>query len=165
VARLKTTRAESSGGVVVRGSPSGLEVVLVGRTEQGTWGLPKGTPTTGESREQTALRETREETGLDVRILEPIDCITYWFFLRHARVSKTVYYYLMEATGGDTSLHDPEYDRVAWFPVQTALSVMTYPNEAEMVRRAIELVRRRTTSPNELEPAEDQPGKRVGKEQ
>ena len=92
MAKMKTTRAESSGGVVVRGAPGAVEVVLVGRTEQGTWGLPKGTPKSGESREETALRETREETGLDVAIIEPIDCITYWFFLRHARVSKTVYY-------------------------------------------------------------------------
>ena len=96
-----------------RGKLTNLEVVLVGRTEQGTWALPKGTPKDGESREQTALRETREETGLEARILEPIDCITYWFVLRHSRVCKTVYYYLMIATGGDPSLHDPEYDRVA----------------------------------------------------
>jgi 8-oxo-dGTP pyrophosphatase MutT (NUDIX family) len=143
VAKLKTTRAESSGGVVLRGSPGALEVVLVGRTEQGTWGLPKGTPKPGESREQTALRETREETGLDARIIEPIDSITYWFALRHARVCKTVYYYLMVATGGDTSLHDPEYDRVAWFSTAEALRVMTYPNEADMVRRALVLVERR----------------------
>jgi 8-oxo-dGTP pyrophosphatase MutT (NUDIX family) len=143
VAKLKTTRAESSGGVVLRGSPGALDVVLVGRAEQGTWALPKGTPKPGESREQTALRETREETGLDARIIEPIDSITYWFALRHARVCKTVYYYLMVATGGDTSLHDPEYDRVAWFSTTDALRVMTYPNEADMVRRAVELVQRR----------------------
>jgi 8-oxo-dGTP pyrophosphatase MutT (NUDIX family) len=140
---LKTTRAESSGGVVLRGQPGTLEVVLVGRAEQGTWALPKGTPVLGESREQTAIRETREETGLDVRIIEPIDSITYWFMLRHTRVCKTVYYYLMAQTGGDTTRHDPEYDLVAWFPVHEALKVMTYPNEAEMVRRAIALVDRR----------------------
>src|SRR5216684_7032709 len=79
VAKLRTTRAESSGGVVVRGAPDALEVVLVGRVEQGTWALPKGTPKPGESRDQTALRETREETGLEARIIEPIDSITYWF--------------------------------------------------------------------------------------
>ena len=127
----------------MRGEPPNLEVVLVGRTEHGTWALPKGTPIEGESREQTALRETREETGLEARIVEPIDCITYWFVLRHSRVCKTVYYYLMIATGGDPSLHDPEYDRVAWFPIEPALAAMTYANEAEMVRRAVDLVERR----------------------
>jgi 8-oxo-dGTP pyrophosphatase MutT (NUDIX family) len=143
VAKQKTLRAESSGGVVYRGEPSAIEVVLVGRVESGTWALPKGTPHAGESRETTALRETREETGLDVRILEPIDSITYWFALRHARICKTVYYYLMVMTGGDTSRHDPEYDRVAWFPVEQALAVMSYPNEVEIVRRAVQLIERR----------------------
>jgi 8-oxo-dGTP pyrophosphatase MutT (NUDIX family) len=142
VARLKTTRAESAGGVVLRGGSGALEVVLVGRADPGTWALPKGTPVPGESREQTALRETREETGLEARIVEPIDSITYWFALRHSRVCKTVYYYLMIATGGDTSLHDPEYDRVSWFPTAEALRVMTYPNEADMVRRGLLLVDR-----------------------
>lgn len=140
---MKTSRAESSGGVVYRGAPGSIEVCLVGRAESGIWALPKGTPTKGESREETALRETREETGLQVRILEPIDSITYWFVLRSTRVCKSVYYYLMLAVGGDTSLHDPEYDRVAWFPVEEALRVMTYPNEVEIVRRAIQLIERR----------------------
>lgn len=143
MAKLRTTRAESSGGVILKGAPGEFEVVLVGRVESGTWALPKGTPKSGESREQTALRETREETGLEAQIIEPIDNITYWFVLRHSRVCKTVYYYLMAATGGDPSLHDPEYDRVAWFPVQAALKVMTYPNESDMVRRAVLLAERR----------------------
>jgi hypothetical protein len=46
----------------------------------------------------------------------------------------------MVATGGDTSRHDPEYDRVAWFTVDQALNAMSYPNEADMVRRAITMV-------------------------
>ena len=143
MARLKTTRAESSGGVVLRGEPTALEVVLVGRSEHGTWALPKGTPNPGESREQTAIRETREETGLEVRIVEPIDCITYWFIMRHSQVKKTVYYFMMIATGGDPSLHDREYDRVAWFPTDRALTLMTYTNEADMLRQAVDRVDRR----------------------
>lgn len=146
MARFKTSHAESRGGVIYRGDPDNLEICLVGRTESGIWALPKGTPYRGESREQTALRETREETGLEARIVEPIDSITYWFALRTTRVCKTVYYYLMIAVGGDTSLHDPEYDRVAWFPVAEALRVMTYPNEAEVVRRAVDRIARRASA-------------------
>jgi 8-oxo-dGTP pyrophosphatase MutT (NUDIX family) len=146
MARMKTTRAESAGGVVLRGAPGTWEVALVGRIEPESWALPKGTPKTGESREETAIRETQEETGLEVRILEPIDSITYWFVMRHVRVCKTVYYYLMAATGGDLSRHDPEYDRVAWFPVQEALKVMSYPNEVEVLRAALRLVDRRSNA-------------------
>ncbi len=143
MAKLKTARAESSGGVVYRRLDDTVEVVLVGRSQPGTWFLPKGTPQRGESREQTAARETREETGLDVRILEPIGSITYWFIANRTRIHKTVYYYLMEPTGGDLSRHDPEYDRVAWFPVTQAFKVLTYPNDADIVRRAARLIQRR----------------------
>ena len=143
MAKLKTARAESDGGVVYRGEGDNVEVVLVGRTERNSWFLPKGTPNKGESREETAVRETREETGLNVRILEPIRNITYWFMSGRTRIYKTVYYYLMVATGGDLSLHDPEYDRVAWFPVSQALAILTYSNDADVVRRAVDLIRRR----------------------
>jgi len=143
VAKLKTARAESEGGVVYRQRDGEIEVVLVGREAQGSWFLPKGTPLRGESREQTAIREVSEETGLEVRILEPITSISYWFMSGRVRIFKTVYYYLMVPTGGDISRHDPEYDRVAWFPIQQALAVLTYANDADVVRRAAELIKRR----------------------
>jgi len=143
VAKLKTARAESAGGVVFRRVDDTTEIVLVGRSEQGTWFLPKGTPQRGETREQTAVRETSEETGLEVRLLEPIGSISYWFVAGRTRIHKTVYYYLMVATGGDISRHDPEYDRVAWFPIDQALARLTYPNDAEIVRRAKNLIQRR----------------------
>jgi 8-oxo-dGTP pyrophosphatase MutT (NUDIX family) len=74
VARLRTTTATSAGGVVVR-FDSGRPQFVVGmrrRERGGTWTLPKGTPTTGETMEETAVREVGEETGLDVRITEPL---------------------------------------------------------------------------------------------
>src|SRR5215213_8188612 len=60
--RLKTVRDVSAGGVAFRRTPQGVEVVLVGRLEPERWVLPKGTPTRGESMEQTAVREVSEET-------------------------------------------------------------------------------------------------------
>lgn len=143
MAKLKTTRAESAGGVVYRRVDRTIEVVLVGRSEQGSWFLPKGTPRSGETRDQTAVRETSEETGLDVRIIEPIGSINYWFVAGRQRIHKTVYYYLMVPTGGDLSRHDPEYDRVAWFPIDQALAVLTYSNDADIVRRARRLIEQR----------------------
>jgi 8-oxo-dGTP pyrophosphatase MutT (NUDIX family) len=141
--RLKTMRAESAGGVVYRLEDGVVQVVLVGRTAQNTWFLPKGTPLPGEPREQTAARETHEETGLEVRVLEPIGSIQYWFVADRTRIHKTVYYYLMEPVGGDLSRHDPEYDRVAWFPIDQAIAVLTYANDADIVRQAAALIERR----------------------
>ena len=132
----------SAGGVVYRqaeGGPNGgLEVVLCGRRQAGTWSLPKGTPGQEETLEQTALREVQEETGLEVVIEESLGTIDYWFHRPPDRVRchKTVHYYLMAPRGGSLELHDPEFDDVEWFPVREGLQAMTYANEAEVVRRA-----------------------------
>lgn len=134
--RLKTATATSAGGVVYRRTRTGIDVALVGRSATGTWGLPKGTPLPRESLDQTALREVREETGLDVRLIAPLGAIDYWFVAEGTRFHKTVHFYLMEATGGDMSRHDPEYDRVGWFPIHVALRRMTYANERNIVAQA-----------------------------
>ena len=77
-------------------------------------GLPKGTPEPGESEVQTALREVREETGLEVESQGRIGSINYWFAdsKQDVRFNKTVHFYLMLPTGGDLSLHDDEFDAV-----------------------------------------------------
>jgi 8-oxo-dGTP pyrophosphatase MutT (NUDIX family) len=134
--RLKTVRDVSAGGVAFRRTPQGVEVVLVGRLEPERWVLPKGTPTRGESMEQTAVREVSEETGVQVRLIRPLLDIDYWFVLRGARHFKTVHFYLMEAIGGDTSLHDHEYDVAAWFPIGEALRRLAFANERAVLERA-----------------------------
>lgn len=127
----------SAGGVVLRRGRRGDEVVLCGRRDPLRWALPKGTPDPGETREQTALREVREETGLDVEIVRRLDSIQYWFLRTSdgARCHKTVHYYLMTPTGGDLSRHDDEFDFVQWFPLCQAIDAMTYPNEARLVEK------------------------------
>jgi 8-oxo-dGTP pyrophosphatase MutT (NUDIX family) len=132
----------SAGGLVYRSNDSELEVVVCGRNAPPVWGLPKGTPDPGESREQTALREVREETGLEVEIERFIDTIDYWFVRPSdgVRCHKTVLYYLMSATGGDVSLHDQEFDEVRWLPADQAVETMTYEDEVEIVKKGLSVV-------------------------
>lgn len=140
--QMRGSRAQvrdvSAGGVVYRrASDDGpVEVVLVGRIRPKRWALPKGTPVVGETLEGTAVREVGEETGLLVRIERPLDQIHYWFVWGGVRHSKTVHFYLMQMTGGDTANHDGEYDVVEWFPIGEALRRLSYPNEARIVDRA-----------------------------
>ena len=110
-----------------------------------SWSLAKGTPEPGETLEQTALREVQEETGLEVEIDTPLGAIEYWFTRREptTRYHKTVHYYLMVPVGGGIDLHDPEFDVVQWFPSEEALEVLTYANEAEIFRRALEVLGKR----------------------
>lgn len=129
-------RAVSAGGVVYRLNGNRIEFVICGRDSDGVWGLPKGTPDPGESLEQTAVREVTEETGLDVRVVDKLGVIEYWFSREGTRYHKWVHYYLMEAVGGDTSKHDVEYDRVELFSAEVALKKLTFKNEVEMAQKA-----------------------------
>ncbi len=127
--------AVAAGGVVIRRGDRGHEVVLAGR--DGTWVLPKGTPDGGETLEETAAREVREETGLDVRIVRPLGTIEYWFALPRQRVHKVVHFFLMEAVGGDPSHHDHEYEVVRWVPVGEARRLLTFDTYRLMLDRAL----------------------------
>lgn len=140
--RWKVVDVVSAGGIVYRRGPDGVEVVLCGRTEDGIWGLPKGTPEPGESLEETAVREVSEETGLEVRIEKKVGTITYWFARpdEGVRYHKTVHHYLMTATGGDVANHDHEYDVVAWMPASQALETLTYDNERNILHQALEAI-------------------------
>lgn len=140
--------AVSAGGVVWRSGESGIEVVLCGRTaehaarfgfsqkDQRLWVLPKGTPDEGESIEETALREVREETGLDVRLGEPLGKIDYWFVAKGQRIHKRVYHWLMDPIGGDIADHDSEFDDVTWIPIAEAIRAVTYANERHVLEEA-----------------------------
>lgn len=145
---LRVEDLVSAGGVVYEQAADGPRVVLCGRIEDGLWGLPKGTPVEGESIEQTARREVREETGLEVEIERPIGSIEYWFtrLERGVRFHKIVYHFLMKPIGGAIEKHDHEYDIVEWFPARAAVDRLTYRNEADLLRRALLLLPGGTSS-------------------
>ena len=147
---MPTTRARrtarvrdaiAAGGVVMRGAQDSLEVIVAGRESDRTWVFPKGTPDRGETIEETALREVREESGLDVDIVRPIGTIDYWFAVPGERVHKIVHFFLMTSSGGDTSRHDHEYDDVRWVPVADARRMLTYDTYRDMLDRAIDAAR------------------------
>jgi ADP-ribose pyrophosphatase YjhB (NUDIX family) len=127
-------RAESYGGVVVRDAGGVIQVAMI-RTrnlkDEPVWTLPKGMREEGESPEDAALREVREETGLDAEIVRALEPVTYWFVSTkdRARYRKTVYLYLMRSTGGDLSRHDGEVDEARFVPIAEARRLATYSTD------------------------------------
>ncbi|HVH53487.1 MAG TPA: NUDIX hydrolase [Actinomycetota bacterium] len=136
---MRTRSEVSAGGVVYRRSDEGVELVLAARrTRRGdlAWGLPKGLVEADETREQTAVREVREETGLEADVEASLGEIRYFYVWEGARVRKVVHFFLMRATGGDVSQHDHEMEDVRWFPLSIALRRATYKGEREVLQRA-----------------------------
>lgn len=132
----RTARATSAGGVVYRHSADGTEIVLAHRRNPSLWALPKGTPSSGETLEETALRETSEETGLRTVIEATIGPISYAFTRGSTRYLKTVHFYLMRPVGGDLGDHDHEFDEVRWVRLTEALKLLSYPTERSVVEQA-----------------------------
>ena len=131
---MSIERENSYGGVVVRDGKV-LVIAPAGRPEVTT--LPKGRGRPGESEEQTAAREVREETGIDVRVVERLGDVEYWYRRSGLRVFKTVGYYLCDYVSGDTADHDEEVDEARWMPLERARTELSYPGERRIIERAL----------------------------
>jgi len=137
--------AVSAGGLVIR-AVGGRPEIVVGRRKRErdgyVWSLPKGTPEEGETREETALREVREESGLEVRILSYFDAISYSFVRTGERIEKTVHYYIMEAIGGSFEQYDKEFDELRWVRMDEAVRLLDFQTESGLVQRAYDALTR-----------------------
>jgi 8-oxo-dGTP diphosphatase len=136
---MRTVREISSGGVVYRKHKGTIEVALIRVRDR--WGLPKGQVELGEGFQETALREVREETGLEGKIVAKLGDITYWYTNKTkqdeaVRIFKRVYFYLIRWLKGDVSRHDQEVEEACWFPMAEALKQIYYPTERDMVKKA-----------------------------
>ena len=140
---IPTQREVSAGGVVYRREGDGIEIVLASRrTRRGdlAWGLAKGGIEPGESREDAAIREVREETGLDATIEADLGDTKYIYVWEDVRIRKRVHFFLMRHVGGDVDDRDDEMEEIRWFPLERALKRAAYRGEREVLVRAAELL-------------------------
>src|SRR5215212_4469403 len=127
----------SYGGVAVRG---GDVLVITPAGRRRVTALPKGGPHAGETGEQTAGREVREETGITVEVGQPLGDVSYVYRRDGRRIRKTVHYYLCRFVSGSTDDHDHEVDDASWIPLEQALTTLSYPGERRLIARAMAMV-------------------------
>ncbi len=134
---MKSRNEVSAGGVVYRHSENGIEFLICKDAGYHRWVLPKGLIGKGETPEQAAQREVREETGITARLLEPLgEPEKYVYTARGVLVFKSVFYFLMEYQSGDEAQHDQEMESVAWFPFDEALVRLAYKGAKDILKHA-----------------------------
>src|SRR5918998_2875685 len=129
---MSTDVETSYGGVTIRGEEV-LVITPVGRRR--VTALPKGGAHRGESGEETAGREVREETGINVDMREPLGDVSYVYRRGGRRIQKTVHFYLCSFVSGSTDDHDHEVEDARWIPLQEARSALTYAGERDLIER------------------------------
>jgi len=143
---IPTELQVSAGGVVYREKISGVEVALIKVGPIIRWQLPKGLVDSGETPEQTAVREVREETGLVAKIESALEKIEYWYVsgskTGKVRYHKFVHFYLMKYRSGSTDDHDDEVLEARWVPIADGIGMLSFKSERELVEKARELIGR-----------------------
>jgi 8-oxo-dGTP pyrophosphatase MutT (NUDIX family) len=134
----------SAGGVVFRGEKGSVEVVIVAVGGQNRWQLPKGLVDAGENPEIAAVREAREEGGVQSEVVRLIETIKYWYAgldngIR-VRFHKRVHFYLLRYIAGDTKDHDWEVNEARWVPIDDATSQLAFDNERRVMQQARDLI-------------------------
>ena len=141
---MNTRERVSAGGVAYRAAEGSFEIAVIRSARESRWQLPKGIVDPGETNEQAAIREVREEAGIDCELLEKIDSIDYWYVDRWSaepvRVHKNVHFYLMKYLKGDIAHHDHEVDEVRWVPVEEAGKILAFSAEKQVVKKAKEMI-------------------------
>ena len=140
---VKTETQISAGGAAFRRTPAGLEVALISVGNPPRWQLPKGLIDRNETPEAAAIREVREEAGIDTITDALIEKVEYWYQATKAgervRYHKFVYFFLLWFQGGDVSDHDNEVNEARWFPADLALTKLAFRSERSIVEKATTL--------------------------
>src|ERR1044071_5937172 len=128
MSNILTEIQTSAGGVVYRRKGETVEIVIISVGAQNRWQLPKGLIDKGETSAEAALREVREETGIEAEIVELIDKVEYWYYSKGSskriRFHKYVHFYLLKYRSGNTEEHDREVNEARWVDIDAGQNML-----------------------------------------
>ena len=140
--KIPTQTQVSAGGVVFRRLDAlpAAEVALISVGAPPRWQLPKGLVDSGETPEVAALREVREEAGVEATVIEKLETVEYWYQATDAgkrvRYHKFVHFFLMEYVSGDVADHDHEVNEARWLEIGKALVLIAFKSERAVLEKA-----------------------------
>lgn len=127
-------REKSCGAIVYRMVNEKPQILLIKHKNGGHWSFPKGHIELNETEQETALREIKEETGLDVTLNEKFR--TSVAYRPKPDIDKEVVYFLAEASGGVLKKQESEISRAEWVDIETAQKIVTFDNDKMLVIKA-----------------------------
>src|SRR3954447_5865584 len=134
----------SAGGVVVREGEC-IAIVPTRRAADGSkvLALPKGHPDGRESAADAALREVREETGVEARLVEKLGDVRYWYMRGGGGIAKVVFFSLLDSVPGELDDHAHEVEHAEWIALEDAARRLTYQGERDMAGAGERVLSRR----------------------
>lgn len=133
---------QAAGGVVIRKEEKGYLFLMI-EDRFGHWSFPKGHSEEGEDLQETALREIKEETGIEGKIIAPLPPVVYKYDAEGRKGEKEVHYFLVEYTGGDIRPQTEEIGNVHWLSPYEAWDKQVnegYENNRPILERAFTLL-------------------------
>ena len=140
--RARAQRETSAGGVVYRRLADGAPLFLLIRDSYANWGFPQGHLEAGERAEDAALREVREEAGLnDLALRGRIDTIDWYFRFRGKLIHKVCHFFLMETSQSDTApLRAEGITACRWVAYGEATECISYGNARQVLHHAYAMI-------------------------
>lgn len=126
----------SAGGVII---DKGKVALL--KKFRGDWVLPKGRIELGETQEEAALREVKEEIGINGEIIRYIGYVKYWYTrIEGEKIQKTVHYYYMKPKSNNLVPQKEEgFAEASYIHIDKAISLVKHNAEKNMIKKAKEL--------------------------
>ena len=122
---------KSCGALVYRRNREQIELLLIKNRYGGHWSFPKGHVEGRETEVQAALREVKEETGLDISLQSGFRHAVEYF--PRPNVKKHVVYFLGEATSNDLHMQEEEISRIIWMDIHKAYHMVTFKNDKNLI--------------------------------
>ncbi len=128
-------REFSAGGIVFN---SKGQVLVTRHSQNKHWSFPKGLIDPGQTTEEAALREVKEEGGVEAEIVGKVGYSKYVYTFTGEKIFKVVTYFLMKYLSGDPKDHDFEVEEAGWYEPEAALKQLTFSQDKNLLRVALE---------------------------
>ena len=128
-------REFSAGGIVLKNG----KVLLTKHSQNKHWSFPKGLIDPGQTPPEAAVREVREEGGVEAEILDKVGYNKYVYTLNGEKIFKVVTYFLMKYVSGDPKDHDWEVEEAGWYTPEDALKQLTFSQDKALLKKALEI--------------------------